>query len=181
MVSEDFELEGLKLIIFKKYQDQRGYFFESFNSAKFKEIAGVNVDFVQDNVSFSRYNVLRGLHYQLPPKGQGKLVQVLKGRVLDVAVDIRPESETFLKWVSVELSDENEQALYIPQGFAHGFLVKSIEAVFMYKVTEYYAPSLERSLNWADPDIGIDWGTDAPNLSDKDHNAPFIKDIRDFA
>jgi len=177
MKAENLSIDGLKLITLKRFEDQRGCFFESYNEEKFNSAIGEGIKFVQDNVSFSGYGVLRGLHYQAEPKAQGKYVQVLKGRVLDVAVDLRQESETFLKWVSVELTDMNGKALYIPPGFAHGFRVLSIDAIFHYKVTEYYDPVLDRAINYADPDIDIDWGEGPPNMSDKDYNAPFYRSL----
>ena len=179
MKAQNLSIEGLKLITLDRYEDQRGCFFESYHEDKFNQVVGASVKFVQDNVSFSGFDVLRGLHYQLAPKSQGKFVQVLNGKVLDVAVDLRPESKTFLKWEAVELSDRNGKAFYIPPGFAHGFRVLSIEATFMYKVTEYYAPELDRSVNWADPDFEIDWGKGYPNLSDKDYDAPSFEECKE--
>ena len=177
MEVKDLELEGLKLISLNQIHDERGYFFESFNEKKFREMTGVDVNFVQDNVSLSSETVVRGLHYQVPPMAQGKYVQVLKGKVIDVAVDIRPDSPTFLKSVSVRLWANEGKAFYIPPGFAHGFKVETREAVFMYKVTEYFSPEHERALNWADPDLDIDWGGNRDKyLSLKDKQAPFLKE-----
>jgi dTDP-4-dehydrorhamnose 3,5-epimerase len=179
MEVQDLEIEGLKLISLKQIHDDRGYFFESFNEKRFKEMTGVDVDFVQDNVSLSYDTVIRGLHYQEPPMAQGKYVQVLKGKVMDVAVDIRPNSPTFLKSVSVELSGTNGMAFYIPPGFAHGFKVTdSAEAVFMYKVTNYYSPEHERAIHYADPDLGVKWGgTRFSTISQKDDEAPFLNKV----
>jgi dTDP-4-dehydrorhamnose 3,5-epimerase len=179
MKSENLSIEGLKLITLDRFEDQRGYFFESYNEKAFNDAIGDNIKFVQDNVSYSGPNILRGLHFQLPPKSQGKYVQVLKGRVLDVVVDIRPDSSTFMSWESVELTESNGKALYIPPGFAHGFLVRSANAIFSYKVTEYYSKELDRSVNWSDPEFGIDWGRITPNLSEKDSQAPWFKDLKE--
>jgi dTDP-4-dehydrorhamnose 3,5-epimerase len=151
------------------FGDQRGFFFESFNQQTFDEAVGSKVVFVQDNHSKSAKNVLRGLHYQLPPKAQGKLVRVVQGEVFDVAVDIRRESPTFGKWVGEVLSAENKKQLWIPPGFAHGFLTLSETAEFLYKTTDYYAPQFERCIRWDDPDLAVAWPIDgAPLLSAKD-------------
>ncbi|MFY9589621.1 dTDP-4-dehydrorhamnose 3,5-epimerase [Rickettsia endosymbiont of Halotydeus destructor] len=139
------------------YKDSRGYFFESFNQQNFEKIVGYKVNFVQDNHSCSNIDVLRGLHYQLPPKAQAKLVRVSKGKIFDVAVDIRKDSPTFGKWVGEYLSAENKKQLWIPEGFAHGFLALSEEIEVLYKTTNYYAPELERCLLWSDDIIGIKW------------------------
>lgn len=151
------------------FSDERGFFFESFNQQAFNEAVGQEVTFVQDNHSKSAKNVLRGLHYQLSPKAQGKLVRVVQGEVFDVAVDIRKESATFGKWVGEFLSAENKKQLWIPPGFAHGFLTLSEVAEFLYKTTDYYAFGYEYCIAWNDPKIGIDWPlTVAPILSVKD-------------
>lgn len=153
----------------KVFGDERGFFFESFNEKAFLEATGLDVHFVQDNHSRSAKNVLRGLHYQQPPKAQGKLVRVVVGEVFDVAVDIRSGSPTFGKWVGEVLSGNNKRQLWIPPGFAHGFLVLSEEAEFLYKATDYYAPELERGILWSDADIAIDWPLSSePVLSSKD-------------
>lgn len=141
----------------KVFGDARGFFFESFNQKAFNEATGLDLDFVQDNHSRSAKGVLRGLHYQLPPHVQGKLVRVVRGAVFDVAVDIRQGSPTFGRWVGVELSEDNHRQLWIPPGFAHGFLTLSDSADFLYKTTDYYAPSHERCIAWNDPQIGIQW------------------------
>ncbi len=151
------------------FSDERGFFFESFNQQAFNEAVGQEVTFVQDNHSKSAKNVLRGLHYQLSPKAQGKLVRVVQGEVFDVAVDIRKESATFGKWVGEFLSAENKKQLWIPPGFAHGFLTLSEVAELLYKTTDYYAFEYEYCIAWNDPKIGIDWPlTVAPILSVKD-------------
>jgi len=153
------------------YGDQRGFFFESFNQRDFEQAVGHPVQFVQDNHSRSVQHVLRGLHFQ-SQQAQGKLVRVVVGEVFDVAVDIRPGSRTFGQWVGAHLSAENKAQLWVPEGFAHGFLVLSEQAEFLYKTTDYYAPQYEVSLAWNDPDIGIEWPTSAPPiLSAKDQNA----------
>ena len=141
----------------KVFGDARGYFFESFNHEDFQRSTGQHVQFVQDNHSRSAQGVLRGLHYQLAPKAQGKLVRVVQGAVFDVAVDIRRDSPTFGRWVGVTLSHDNHRQLWIPPGLAHGFLTLTETADFLYKTTEYYAPTCERSIAWNDPIIGISW------------------------
>jgi dTDP-4-dehydrorhamnose 3,5-epimerase len=156
----------------KVFGDARGFFFESFNERAFRDAAALDLRFVQDNHSRSGKAVLRGLHYQLQ-QPQGKLVRVVRGAVFDVAVDIRRSSPTFGKWVGTELSEENHRQLWVPPGLAHGFLVLSESADFLYKTTDYYAPQHERCIAWNDPAIGIDWplataGVDAPVLSAKD-------------
>lgn len=161
----------------KVFGDHRGYFFESFSERDFAEQVR-EVKFVQDNESRSCYGVVRGLHFQLPPHAQSKLVRVVSGRVLDVAVDIRRGSPTFGRHVAVELSAENHRQLFIPRGFAHGFAVLSDEAVFQYKCDSYYAPQSEAAIAWDDPAIGIDWGIPADRilLSEKDRRSPLLKD-----
>lgn len=153
----------------KVFGDDRGFFFESFNQQVFEEAVGYSVQFVQDNHSKSQRGVLRGLHYQLAPKAQGKLVRVIHGEVFDVAVDIRQDSPTYGQWVAEILSAENKKQLWIPPGFAHGFLTLSASAEFLYKTTEYYAPEFERSIIWNDPTINIEWPVSlSPLLSQKD-------------
>lgn len=150
------------------FGDARGFFFESFNRRVFRESTGLDLNFVQDNHSRSERGVLRGLHYQVQ-QAQGKLVRVVRGAVFDVAVDIRQESPSFGQWVGTELSEDNHRQLWVPPGFAHGFLVLSESADFLYKTTDYYAPEHERCIAWDDPAIGIDWPLAAPpRLSDKD-------------
>ena len=162
------------------FSDSRGCFFESFSERDFAEEVGP-VRFVQDNESRSVYGVIRGLHFQKPPHAQAKLVRVVKGKVLDVAVDLRKDSPTFGQHVAMELSDENRRQMFIPRGFAHGFSVLSEEAVFQYKCDSYYAPESEGSLAWNDPDLNIDWNVPAGSeiLSDKDRMSPRLKDIID--
>ena len=157
----------------KIFCDDRGFFFESFNARAFEQATGLDVTFVQDNHSKSARNVLRGLHYQLPPKAQGKLVRVVQGAVFDVAVDIRKGSKTFGLWVGETLSAENKKQFWIPPGFAHGFLTMSDTAEFLYKTTDYYSLEHERCIVWNDPAIGIKWPLDETNpiLSQKDNNA----------
>lgn len=160
----------------KVFGDERGFFYESFNQNAFNQATGLDVQFVQDNHSRSRQGVLRGLHYQLPPHAQGKLVRCVRGAVFDVAVDIRKSSPTFGKWVGVELSETNHRQFWIPPGFAHGFLTLSETADFLYKTTDYYTPSAERSIAWNDPEIGIVWPELSVTnlLSDKDTQAPSL-------
>ncbi len=141
----------------KVYGDERGFFYESFNQQRFEELTGLKREFVQDNHSKSQQGVLRGLHYQLPPKAQGKLVRVVQGEVFDVAVDIRKSSATFGQWVGAILSAENKQQLWIPEGFAHGFVTLSETAEFLYKTTDYYSPEHERCIIWSDKVINITW------------------------
>jgi dTDP-4-dehydrorhamnose 3,5-epimerase len=161
----------------KVFGDERGFFFESFNERVFQELTGLSVNFVQDNHSKSQKGVLRGLHYQLPPKAQGKLVRVVQGEVFDVAVDIRKNSPTFGKWVGEILSAENKQQMWIPEGFAHGFLTLSETAEFLYKTTNYYAPEYERCIIWNDADLKIAWPfDDVPQLSSKDLLGATFKD-----
>ncbi|MEA4809212.1 dTDP-4-dehydrorhamnose 3,5-epimerase [Macellibacteroides fermentans] len=170
------EIAGLWIIEPKVLSDSRGYFMESFKQELFNQNVG-KVDFIQENESGSSRGVLRGLHYQLAPYSQAKLVRVIEGTVLDVAVDLRKGSPTFGKYMAVELSGQNKRQFYIPQGFAHGFHVLSERAVFTYKVDNPYMPSHERSLRFDDPQIGIDWQiTDPENviLSEKDKNAPLL-------
>lgn len=163
------------------FGDNRGYFFESFSERDFAA-AVREVKFVQDNQSLSCYGVVRGLHFQKPPHAQSKLVRVVKGRVLDIAVDIRKGSPTFGQHVAVELSEENHRQLFIPRGFAHGFAVLSDEAIFQYKCDDYYAPETEGAIAWDDPEIGIDWKIPADEvvLSPKDAAHPNMKDSTDL-
>jgi dTDP-4-dehydrorhamnose 3,5-epimerase len=164
----------------KVFGDARGFFFESYNQKDFQNATGLKVDFVQDNHSRSGKNVLRGLHYQVQ-QPQGKLVRVVRGAVFDVAVDLRKSSATFGQWVCAELSEENARQMWVPAGFAHGFLVLSEVADFLYKTTDYYAPEYERSIIWNDPDIGIKWPLEAaPSLSSKDMNAISFKSAELF-
>jgi dTDP-4-dehydrorhamnose 3,5-epimerase len=163
------------------FGDERGFFYESFNARRFAELTGVQRDFVQDNHSRSARGVLRGLHYQLQ-QAQGKLVRVSAGEVFDVAVDVRRHSAHFGKWVGVHLSAENKRQLWVPEGFAHGFLVLSEYAEFLYKTTDYYAPAHERSIRWDDPQLAIDWPLDGltPVLSAKDQQGSPLADAEVF-
>lgn len=171
------DIEGVVILQPRIFGDERGYFFESFSQREF-ETQVCRTVFVQDNESKSCYGVVRGLHFQKPPCAQSKLVRVVKGRVLDVAVDIRKGSPTFGKHVSVELSEENKRQFFIPRGFAHGFAVVSEEAVFQYKCDNFYAPESEGSLAWDDPDLDIDWKVPAQRviLSEKDRHHPRLKE-----
>ncbi len=166
----------------KVFGDARGFFYESFNQHAFDAAVGKHYDFVQDNHSKSSQGVLRGLHYQVQ-QAQGKLVRVVQGKVLDVAVDIRKSSPTFGQWVAVELSEDNQRQLWVPPGFAHGFVVYSETAEFLYKTTDYYAPAYERCIAWNDASLGIDWnlGDIAPQLSAKDQQGKALADAEVFA
>ena len=172
------DIDGVLILKPRVFRDSRGYFFESFSKKDYDDIIpGVN--FVQDNESMSVRNVVRGLHFQKPPYSQAKLVRVVKGRILDVAVDLRKGSPTYGKHVSVELSDENKLQVFIPKGFAHGFSVLSQEAVFQYKCDEFYVPGSEGSIKWNDPDLSIEWHVSEYDaiVSPKDQVAPLLKDI----
>lgn len=170
------ELPGVLIIEPKVFGDERGFFYESFNARDFAQASGLELQFVQDNHSRSQKDVLRGLHYQVE-HAQGKLVRVTAGEVLDVAVDIRRSSPHFGKWASVRLSAENNRQLWIPPGFAHGFVVLSEYAEFLYKTTDYYTPSAERCIRWDDPELSIDWQlAGPPTLSAKDQNGKNLKD-----
>lgn len=175
------EIQGVWIIEPRVFNDKRGYFFEAWKKEEFEEHIG-QVRFIQDNESRSSYGVLRGLHYQKGDKSQAKLVRVIKGKVLDVAVDIRKQSETFGKYVAVELTEENKRQLFIPRGFAHGFLVLSDDAIFTYKVDNTYSPESEASINWNDADINIKWPIEVSDIlvSDKDNNASSLKDANLF-
>ena len=173
---KELKIPGLILIEPKIWLDERGFFLEKYKQSDFEEI-GLPL-FKQDNYSFSKQGVIRGLHYQLAPFEQGKLVSVLKGRVWDVVVDIRKNSKTFGEWIGVDLNEENNFALYIPPGFAHGFSVLSPEASFFYKCTHEYSPENERGLRFNDPDLNIDWKiTGVPIVSVKDRALPLLKEI----
>jgi dTDP-4-dehydrorhamnose 3,5-epimerase len=172
-------MNGLMVIEPSVYSDDRGYFMESFNQRRFEEATGLKTQFVQDNESMSNRGVLRGLHFQVPPKGQDKLVRVVKGRVIDVVVDLRKGSPTYGKHEKVLLSEENKRQLYVPIGFAHGFLVLEDHTVFSYKCSAFYDKSSERVLRWDDPDIGIEWDFSDPILSEKDGNAELTLSVFD--
>jgi dTDP-4-dehydrorhamnose 3,5-epimerase len=173
------KINGVYIIEPKVFGDHRGYFMETYNYEDFKE-AGLDMVFVQDNQSKSRKGVLRGLHYQ-KPNPQGKLVRVISGQVFDVAIDLRKDSPTYGQWEGIVLSAENKKQFYVPEGFAHGFIVLSDEAEFVYKCTDFYHPEFEGSISWNDPDINIEWpleGIEEVLLSDKDKKAPLLKETK---
>jgi dTDP-4-dehydrorhamnose 3,5-epimerase len=175
------EIPDVLILEPKVFGDDRGFFFESYNENAFRQATGLTVNFVQDNHSRSQNGVLRGLHYQLPPATQGKLVRCVVGEVFDVAVDMRKSSPTFGNWVGGRLSAENKRQLWIPGGFAHGFLVLSESAEFLYKTTDYYAPEQERCILWNDPALGILWPlSDAPVLSAKDQGGRLFAEAEVF-
>ena len=168
-------IPGVRILEPKIFGDDRGFFMETYNEARYKE-AGLPSNFVQDNLSLSAKNVLRGLHFQNPDQ-QGKLVYVLQGEVFDVAVDIREGSPTFGEWEGVTLSAENKRQFWVPEGFAHGFLVTSDTALFAYKCSAPYNAKADAGVRWNDPEIGIKWPVDEPTLSEKDKNAPLLRDL----
>ncbi|WP_434663136.1 dTDP-4-dehydrorhamnose 3,5-epimerase [Aeromonas sp. NJAU223] len=177
----DTKIPDVKIIEPKVFGDERGFFFESFNQQQFEEAVGYPVNFVQDNHSKSSQGVLRGLHYQLPPHAQGKLVRCVVGEVFDVAVDIRKNSPTFGQWVGVHLSAENKRQLWVPEGFAHGFVTLSKTAEFLYKTTNYYSPQSEASIIWDDSDVAIEWPICfLPQLSPKDMNGIHFENAKYF-
>ncbi|GAB2709773.1 MULTISPECIES: dTDP-4-dehydrorhamnose 3,5-epimerase [Comamonas] len=182
MQAIDTALPDVKIIEPKVFGDARGFFYESFNQRAFDAAVGRHYDFVQDNHSKSSRGVLRGLHYQLE-QAQGKLVRVVQGRVIDVAVDIRKSSATFGHWVAVELSEDNQRQLWVPPGFAHGFVVVSDTAEFLYKTTDYYAPAHERCIIWNDAQLSIDWQLNGlePQLSAKDQQGKAFAEADVFA
>jgi dTDP-4-dehydrorhamnose 3,5-epimerase len=168
-------LDGVLIIEPDVFKDQRGYFVETYQRQRYAD-AGIDVDFVQDNLSFSKKGTLRGLHYQ-HPHDQAKLVQVIRGEVYDVVVDVRRDSPTFGKWIGQYLSDENKLQIFVPEGFAHGFCVLSDTALFHYKCSDFYAPACEGGILWSDPDLAIDWLVDSPIVSEKDAQFSCLKDI----
>jgi dTDP-4-dehydrorhamnose 3,5-epimerase len=176
MQIEKNHIDGLRVIKPDVFDDPRGYFFESYNIEKFRQL-GIDVLFLQDNESKSGKGVLRGLHFQVPPYEQGKLVRVIRGAVLDVAVDLRKSSPTYGQWASIELSEKNKWMYWIPAGFAHGFLTLEENTVFFYKCTRVYHKEAERSIAWNDPDLKIGWGTETPLVSDKDNTAGSFRDF----
>lgn len=176
-IFEKKEIEGLLVVKPQVFGDDRGFFMETYKVSEFKK-NGVDIDFVQDNHSKSSKNTLRGLHYQLNPKAQGKLVRCIKGSILDVAVDIRKNSVTYGKYIKVILSEENKNMFWIPPGFAHGFLSLEDNTEIQYKCTQEYSPENDACILWNDSEIGIDWGIDNPILSEKDKNAPLLKDAK---
>jgi len=179
MTATETKLKGCFIIEPKVFKDPRGYFFESFNQNKFNELIGKTIDFVQDNESFSSKGVLRGLHFQTGAYAQAKLVRVIKGRVLDVVVDIRKESPTFSEHFSIELSEDNKRQLFVPKGFAHGFIVLSETAIFSYKCDNFYDKASEQGLRYDDPSLGIDWKLPANEfiVSEKDLVLPTLSNI----
>jgi dTDP-4-dehydrorhamnose 3,5-epimerase len=177
MTITETKLPGLLVIDPKVFGDERGYFFESFNQKVF-EAAGLETNFLQDKESKSARGVLRGLHFQAPPFEQGKLVRVARGAVMDVSVDIRKASPTYGKWESFELSEHNKRMLWIPPGFAHGFVSLEDDTIFIYKCTNIYHSESEGSVRWNDQDLGIVWGVDDPVVSEKDQQAPLFSELR---
>lgn len=175
------EIAGLWIFEPRVFEDERGYFYESFNQKDFQEATGVDLPFVQDNHSLSKFGVIRGLHFQRPPFEQGKLVKVIRGEIFDVAVDIRRQSPTFGKWLGFKLSAENKRQLYIPRGFAHGFVVLSNVAEVLYKCDNFYAPQAEGGIIYNDPTLQIDWQIDLQKivLSKKDASLPSFEHIKD--
>ena len=182
MKVQQTNIEGVYIIEPVLHGDERGYFMESFSERDFEAQTGLKVRFVQDNESCSRKGVLRGLHFQKEPYAQAKLVRVVRGKVLDVAVDIRPESQTFGKYVATELSAENHRQMFIPKGFAHGYVVLEDDTVFQYKCDEYYHPEAEGGIAWNDPQIAIDWGVAESEviLSEKDKHRPLLSELCEF-
>lgn len=172
-------IKDVVLVTPKVFGDERGFFLESYQKSTFFK-NGIAVDFTQDNHSKSKKGVLRGLHYQTPPYAQAKLVRCSKGKILDIAVDIRKNSQTFGKWIGEILSEENKNMLFIPEGFAHGFVVLSDEAELLYKASGEYSPTNDRGIKWDDPDININWNIDfKPLISEKDAKQPYLKNIKE--
>ncbi len=168
------KLEGCYIIEPQVFGDYRGWFYESYSKRKLPEI---DVDFVQDNHSYtSQKGTIRGIHFQKAPMAQGKLVRCSRGTVKDVAVDLRSDSPTYKQWIMVELGEENKKMLFLPRGFGHAFISITNDVEFLYKADEYYSPENDRSIRWDDPEINIDWGIENPILSEKDQNAPLLKD-----
>lgn len=181
MFTHPIGLDGLVVLQSEVFEDERGFLVVPWSRSQFDQAVGPATDFVQDNHSGSSANVLRGLHYQLPPKAQGKLVRVTRGAVYDVAVDLRRNSKTFGGWFGVELSEDNRTQLWIPPGFAHGFLTLSSWSEVQYKLTAYYAPENERVLRWDDPDVGIEWPIRGkPSMSERDASAPKLAELETF-
>jgi dTDP-4-dehydrorhamnose 3,5-epimerase len=177
MEIEKTEINDLLIIKPKVFEDERGYFFESYNQNIFSNL-GININFVQDNQSLSDKNVLRGLHFQNPPFAQAKLVRVIKGSVLDIAVDIRKNSPTYGKHVSIELTERNKTMFYIPEGFAHGFLTLEDNTIFSYKCSNFYNKESEGCILWNDPELKINWNVNNPIISDKDKVGTLFKDFK---
>lgn len=176
MKVDETPIEGLLIIQPDVYFDERGYFLETYNKEKWKEL-GINFDFMQDNQSQSSEGVLRGLHFQNPPYAQGKLVSVIAGAVIDIAVDLRKKSKTYGSYFALELSEQNKTIFWIPPGFAHGFVSLQDNTIFSYKCTQVYNKQSEASIRWDDPDLAIDWKIQNPIISEKDRNAPFFKEL----
>ncbi len=172
----NLEISGLVLVEPRVFPDDRGFFLESYKESDFAR-AGISFHFVQDNHSLSIRNVIRGLHFQRAPRSQGKLVRVMRGKVWDVAVDLRKGSPTFTRWMSIELSDENNRMLFIPAGFAHGFLALTDDVHLLYKCTEEYDAALDGGIRWDDPDVGIAWPVQDPVVSGKDRKLPYLKEL----
>ena len=169
------KLKGVLIIEPQVFGDARGWFMETYSKKKTPQI---ECDFVQDNQSFSaQKGTLRGIHFQKPPMEQAKLLRCIRGAVMDFAVDLRPESETYKEWVGVELSAENKKLFFIPRGFGHGFITLTDNTEFVYKTDNYYSPEHDAAILWSDPDIGIDWGTDNPIISEKDEKAPLLREL----
>jgi len=176
---EKLEIDGVILVKPRVFGDNRGFFMESYKKSEFFE-NGIDIEFIQDNHSKSTKGVLRGLHYQASPKAQAKLIRCSKGKIYDVVVDLRKDSKSFGKWLRVELSEENNQMLFIPEGFAHGFVVLSDEAELLYKTNTEFSPELDRGVLWCDEDINVDWGLDEkiePILSEKDKTQPKLTEL----
>ena len=176
MEFKETPLEGIKIIKPSVFEDQRGFFFESYNRKDYKKILGKNISFVQDNQSKSKKNVLRGLHFQIK-KPQGKLIRVLKGKILDVVVDLRKDSKSFSNSYSIFLTEESKEQLWVPPGFAHGFLVMSEYAEVSYKTTDYWYPEYEKTLVWNDPSVSVDWPINNPLISEKDSKGLSLSEL----
>ena len=177
MNSKPGPITGSWLLTPKVHADSRGQFVESFQKGVFAEQTGISIDFIQDNEVVSEYGIIRGLHLQNDPHGQAKLIRVVRGKIYDVAVDLRADSPSYGEWFGVELSAENHTQLFLPKGFAHGYSVLSEKAIVQYKVDAPYHPQAENGIRFNDPDLGIDWQVDSPKLSDKDQNLPYLKDL----
>ncbi len=173
------DIDGLILIEPRVFKDERGFFMESYKDSDFRA-NGIDCEFLQDNHSLSQKNVIRGLHYQLNPKAQGKLVRVIKGSVWDVAVDIRKSSQTYLKWIGIELTEDNNSMIFIPPGFAHGFIALTDNVHLTYKCTEEYSPEHDTGIRWDDPEIGIEWPATEAIVSEKDKELPYLKEAKIF-
>ena len=178
MEFQETKIKGVVVCSPKIYHDDRGQFLEGFHTEKYEQMIGKDVVFVQDNISISKKNVIRGLHFQAPPKAQGKLVQVLKGRILDVVVDLRKKSKTYGEHISIELSDKNNKQIWIPPGFAHGFISKEEGSILNYKCTSHYDHATEQTIRWDDPDLNINWQTKVSIVSKKDMEGISFKNFK---